>query len=139
VEVADAAAGLKAVAAGTALAFSGSTVDYAAATSADPEIAKAGIGWVRNNNSFTAGAAYAWAVKAGNRPVTDALNQAIAAAWQQKVINGAYLAAFPGANTTALDAPGPTAIGTSFGASNDFVFRGTLLPGPWQQRPSSVQ
>lgn len=139
VEVADAASGLKAVAAGTALAFVGSTVDYAAATSANAEIAKVGIGWVRNNDAFTSGATYAWGVQAGNRTMTDALNQAITAAWQQKVINGAYLAAFPGANTTALDAPGPTAIGTSFGASNDFVFRGTLLPGPWQQRPSSVQ
>lgn len=138
-EVPNASAGLKAVADGTALAFVGSTVDYVAAASADPTIVNAGIGWVRNNNASTAGAAYAWGVKADNRTMMDALNQAITAAWQQKVINQAYLEAFSGANTTALDAPGPTAIGTSFGASNDFQFKGILVPGPWQERPGYVQ
>ncbi len=138
-DVSDATAGLKAVVDGSALAFVGSTVDYVSAASSDPAIVSAGIGWVRNNNSFTAGAAYAWGVMASNRTMTDALNQAISAAWQQKVINQAYLQAFSGANTTALDAPGPTAIGTSFGASNDFQFKGILLPGPWQQRPGYVK
>ncbi len=138
-EVPDAAAGLKAVVDGSALAFVGSTVDYVSAASADPNIVSAGIGWVRNNNAFTAGAAYAWGVKADNRAMTDALDQAISAAWQQKVVNQAYLQAFSGANSTALDAPGPTAIGTSFGASNDFQFKGILLPGPWQQRPGYVK
>lgn len=138
-EVDTAAAGLKAVVDGSALAFSGTTVDYAAAASADPNIVQAGIGWVRNNDSFTAGSAYAWGVKAGNRSMTDALDQAITAAWQQKVINQAYLQAFSGANTTALDAPGPIAIGTSFGASNDFQFKGILVPGPWQQRPAASE
>jgi ABC-type amino acid transport substrate-binding protein len=56
-EVSDAAAGLKAVVDGSALAFVGSTVDYVSAASADPAIVSAGIGWVRNNNAFTAGAA----------------------------------------------------------------------------------
>jgi hypothetical protein len=33
-----------------------------------------------------------------------------------------------------LAAPGPTAIGTSFGSAKDYVFRNMWLPGPWSQR-----
>lgn len=139
VEVADAAAGLRALIDGSAQGFVGSSTAYVLAASTDSDIANAGIGWRRNVNSYSYGEAYAWGVKAGNADLIDALNQAITAAWQQGVIAKAYGSAFPGANSSALQAPGPTAIGTSFGASKDFVFRSMWLPGPWAQRPGWVK
>ncbi len=138
-EVADAAAGLGALVDGTAKGFVGSSLDYAVAAGADPKIAGAGIGWVRNANNYSSGVAYAWGAKWGNEALLDALNQAIMAAWQQNVISNAYRSAFPGVNTSVLLAPGPTAIGTSFGKSQDFTFNSMWVPGPWAQRPSWEQ
>jgi hypothetical protein len=132
-----AAAGLKAVVAGTALGFVGTSIDYAVAASADPTISGAGIGWVRNSDLFTKGEAYAWGVKAGNTAVNDALNQAITAAWQQTVIGNAYSTAWPAANVTAITAPGPAAVGTSFSTSKDYRISGMYVSGPWLQRPKT--
>lgn len=134
VNVADTAAGLKALVDKSAQGFVGSSLDYVVAASADPAIANAGIGWTRNTDTYSSGVAYAWGVKPGNDKLIDALNQGIVAAWQGKVIASAYANAFPGANTSVLAAPGPTAIGTSFGSAKDYVFRNMWLPGPWSQR-----
>jgi ABC-type amino acid transport substrate-binding protein len=138
-EVPDAAAGLQALVDKTAAGFVGTTLDYAVATSSDPKLADAGIGWVRNTDLYTYGEAYIWGVKAGNGDLLDALDQAITAAWQQNAIAGAYRPVFPGANITALLAPGPTAIGTSYAASKDYLWRSMWLPGPWLQRPGWVK
>lgn len=138
VEVDDAAAGLRALIDKSAAGFVGSSLDYVVAASANTDIADAGIGWKRNVNTYSNGVAYAWGVNAGNSALIDGLNQGIVAAWQQNVIASAYGTAFQGANASALTAPGPTAIGTSFGASKDYVFRSMWLPGPWAQRPGWV-
>jgi len=138
VTVDDAAAGLKALADKSAAAFVGSSLDYVVAASANPDLAKVGIGWTRNVNTYSSGVAFAWGVKAGNNKLIDALNQGIVAAWQGKAIVTAYGNAFRGANTSVLAAPGPTAVGTSFASSKDFVFRSMWLPGPWAQRPGWV-
>lgn len=138
-EVADAAAGLQALVDGTAKAFVGSSLDYATAASSNEAIANKGIGWVRNINPASIGYAYSWGVRGGNDVLLDALNQAITAAWQQNIISEAYKNAFPKANTSVLLAPGPTAIGTSFGSSKDFSFRSMWMPGTWAQRPGWVQ
>jgi polar amino acid transport system substrate-binding protein len=138
-QVASADEGLKAVAAGTALGFVGSTVDYVTAVSSDPDLATADIRWVRNNNSYTNGTTYAWAVPAGNTALINGLNQAIDDAWMHEVIANAYADAYKGANTTAMIAPGPTAIGTSSQTSKDYNFVGMWLPGPWAQAPGYVQ
>lgn len=130
-------AGLTAVVNGQALGFVGSAVDYATAASANPTIANAGIGWVRNGNLYTKGFAYSWGVKSGSGQLVDALNQAITAAWQQGIISGAYSKAWPGANVTAVTAPGPAAVGTSFSTSKDFQIKGMFISGPWLQRPKS--
>jgi len=90
-----------------------------------------------NNKSYAE--AYIWGVKGGNGQLLDALNQALSLAWQQKVIADAYAKAFPGANTTAILAPGPTAVGTSFGFSKDYQWRSMWVPGPWLQRPGWVE
>jgi hypothetical protein len=105
-----------------------------AAASADADLAKAGIGWTRNTDSYSSGTAYAWGIKAGNDKLIDAVNQGIVAAWQGNVIAGAYAKAFPGANSSVLTAPGPTAVGTSYGSSKDYVFRNMWFPGPWSER-----
>jgi hypothetical protein len=76
-------------------------------------------------------------VKSGNGQLVDALNQAITAAWQQGIISGAYSKAWPGANVTAVTAPGPAAVGTSFSTSKDFQIKGMFISGPWLQRPKS--
>ncbi|MFO1058615.1 MAG: transporter substrate-binding domain-containing protein [Dongiaceae bacterium] len=136
--VENAAAGLHALADKSAAGFVGSSLDYVAAASADPDLAKVGIGWTRNTNSYSSGVAFAWGVKAGNAKLIDALNQGIVAAWQGKAIATAYGNAFRGANSSVLAAPGPTAVGTSFATSKDFVFRAMWLPGPWAQRPGWV-
>ena len=133
-QVDDAVAGLKALTDKTAAGFVGTSLDYVVATSANPDLAKAGLGWTRNVDTYSSGVAYAWGVKAGNDKLVDALNQGIVAAWQGNVIAGAYAKAFPGANSTVLTAPGPTAVGTSYGSSKDFVFRNMWFPGPWSQR-----
>jgi hypothetical protein len=137
--VTDATAGLKALVDKSAAAFVGSSLDYVAAASTDSAIANAGIGWTRNGNSYSNGAAYAWGVKAGNAKLIDSINQAIVAAWQGNVIASAYGKAFPGANTSVLTAPGPTAIGTSSTSSKDYVFRAMWFPGAWVQRPDWVK
>lgn len=134
VSVADTTAGLKALVDKSAQGFVGSSLDYVVAASKNPDIANAGIGWTRNIDTYSSGVAYAWGVKPGNDKLIDALNQGIVAAWQNKVIATAYANAFPGANSSVLDAPGPTAIGTSFGSAKDYVFRAMWLPGPWSQR-----
>jgi polar amino acid transport system substrate-binding protein len=130
-EYPDAAAGLKALAAGEIQGFVTSTVEYAAAAAGDADIQT--LGYVRNRNLYTEGDAFAWGVKTGDGPLIDALDQAITAAWQQKVILNALGAAWPGADVTALAAPGPTTIGTSFGASKDYRAEGMLISGPWLQ------
>lgn len=137
--VPDATAGLKALIDKSAAGFVGSSLDYVVAASKDVDIANAGIGWTRNINTYSSGMAYAWGVKAGNDGLIDALNQGIVAAWQEKAIASAYASAFPGANSSVLAAPGPTAVGTSFGTSKDYVFRAMWLPGPWSQRASWIQ
>lgn len=131
----DAAAALKAVANGSAGAFVGSTVAFAAAVSGSPELVAVNFSWVRNANLHVKGEAYAWAARWGNAPLVDALDNGLVAAWQNNAIAGAYRKAFRGANVTALTAPGPTAIGTSFGASKDYQLVGMFLAGPWTQRP----
>lgn len=136
VEVPDGVAGLKAVNDGAALGFVGTTLEYASSIAADPSLADIGFGWVRNNNNQTAGKAYSWAVRKGNAALADAIDQAVSAAWQERVITKAMTRAFPGANTTALLAPGPTAIGTSYDSSKDFTFMSTWISGPWMQRPT---
>lgn len=138
-EVNDAAAGFKALVDGSAQGFVGTTIDYVVAASGDPTIANAGIGWVRNVDTYSYGEAYIWGVKTGNGKLLDALNQAITAAWQQKLILQAYTNAFPGANVTSLTAPGPAAVGTSYGSSEDYLFRSMWVPGPWLQRPTWVK
>lgn len=138
-EVADTVAGLKALADDSALGLVASAPEFNAAVSSDPALVNTGFGWVRNTNLFTSGSAYVWGVKAGNGQLLDALNQAIVAAWQQLAITNAYRTAFPGANITSLLAPGPTAIGSSFSSSRDYLLRGIWLPGPWLQRPDWVK
>jgi ABC-type amino acid transport substrate-binding protein len=128
---ADAAAGLKALADGEIQGFVTSTVEYAKAVSADPSIQA--LGYIRNRNLFTEGEAFAWGVKTGDAALIDALDQLITAAWQQKIILNAFGGAWPGVDVTALAAPGPTTIGTSFGASKDYRAEGMLISGPWLQ------
>jgi ABC-type amino acid transport substrate-binding protein len=130
-EYPDAATGLKAVADDEIQAFVTSTVEYAKALSADPSIQS--LGFNRNRNLYTYGEAFAWGVNAGDAALIDALDQGITMAWQQKVIATAYGTAWPGADVTALQAPGPSAIGTSFGASKDYQAQGMLISGPWLQ------
>jgi len=132
------AAGLKALIDKSAAGFVGSSLDYVTAASGDTTIADAGIGWTRNINPASKGNAFSWGVQAGNSKLIDALNQGIVTAWQDNVIVGAYANAFKGANSSVLAAPGPTAVGTSFGSSKDYVFRAMWLPGPWGQRPGWV-
>ena len=138
ITVDDAAAGLKALIDKSAAGFVGSSLDYVTAASGDTAIADAGIGWTRNVNPYSKGAAFGWGVKDGNSKLIDGLNQGIVAAWQDNVIASAYGNAFKGANSSVLAAPGPTAVGTSFGSSKDYVFRSMWLPGPWGQRPGWV-
>ncbi len=127
----DAATGLAALAAGTIQGFVTSTVEYAKALSADPSLQT--LGYVRNRNLYTQGEAFAWGVQTGNAALIDGLDQGITAAWQQKVILNALGAAWVGVDVTALAAPGPTTIGTSFGASKDYRAEGMLISGPWLQ------
>lgn len=131
----DAKTALAMVADGSAIGFVGSTVDFASAVSSDPKLVDAGLGWVRNKNTHTIGYVYAWGVKTGNAELANALDREIRRAWQTQVMAQAYRSAFPRTNITALLAPGPTAIGTSFGASKDFRLESTYLAGPWTQRP----
>ncbi len=130
-QFADATAGLQALAAGTIQGFVASTVEYAKALSGDASLQA--LGYVRNRNLYTQGEAFAWGVKTGNAGLIDGLDQGITAAWQQKVILNALGAAWPGVDVTALAAPGPTTIGTSFGASKDYRAEGMLISGPWLQ------
>lgn len=130
-EYPDADAGLKALADGDIQGFVTSTIEYAKAVSGDASIQA--IGYVRNRNLYTEGQAFAWGVKTGDGPLIDALDQGITAAWQQRVILNAFGAAWPGADVTAIAAPGPTTIGTSFGASKDYRAEGMLISGPWLQ------
>lgn len=132
--VPDATAGLASVASGTATGFVGSTVDFASAVSGDSTLVDAGLGWVRNKNSYTAGEVFAWGLKAGNAELANALDREITRAWQDNSVSQAYHQAFAQTNVTALLAPGPTAIGTSFGASKDFKLESAFLAGPWTQR-----
>jgi hypothetical protein len=122
-----------------ALGFVGSTVDVMATVSKDPSLVSANIGFVRNIDTKSYGESYIWGVKAGNNVLLDALNQGITAAWQGGVIASAYSTAFIGANSTALTAPGPAAIGTSYGASEDYLMRSMWVTGPWLQRPDWVK
>lgn len=138
VTVDDAAAGLKALIDKSAAGFVGSSLDYVTAASSDSAIADAGIGWTRNINAWSKAVAFSWGVKEGNTTLIDGLNQGIVAAWQDGDIASAYADAFRGANSSVLAAPGPTAVGTSFGSSKDYVFRSMWLPGPWSQRPGWV-
>lgn len=138
-EVADTAAGLKALVDGSASGFVTGTVDYAVATAANPSLAAAGIEYLRNNDVYSHGDAFVWGVKGGNGDLLDGLNQAITAAWQAGVVGGAYRDAFSGADVSALLAPGPAAIGTSYGSSNDMNWRFMYVPGPWRQAPGIVQ
>ena len=126
---------LEAVVSGAAQAFVGTTSEYAQAVSSDPTLAKANIQWIRNTNVYTTGDAYAWGVKAGNTGLLNDLNQAITLGWQQGWLQSAYNNAWPGANETAIEAPGPTAVGTSFGSSEDYVFDNIFISGPWLQTP----
>lgn len=122
------------VAAGQASGFVGSTVDFVSAVSSDAELVETGFGWVRNKNSQTRASVYGWGIKAGNAALADALDRGITAAWQSHEIGQIYRRAFPGTDVTALLAPGPTAIGTSYGASKDFKLESAFLAGPWTQR-----
>jgi len=133
-EVADAKAGLAKVVSGEATGFVGSSVDFVSTVAADQTLIDAGLGWVRNKNSHTHGDVFAWGVKVGNAELANALGNEITRAWQSHGIAQAYRQAFPQTNITALLAPGPTAIGTSFGASKDFRLESTFLAGPWTQR-----
>jgi polar amino acid transport system substrate-binding protein len=134
-EVEDAVAGMRALMDGSALGFVGSSLDYLMAASSDPEIADAGIGFVRNINVYSIGESYIWGVKSGNGDLLDALNQGLNAAYQGDVVANAYQAAFPGANVSAALAPGPAAVGTAWGESKDFTMRSMWVTGPWLQRP----
>jgi len=134
-EVDDAAAGMRALMDGSALGFVGSSLDYILAAGSDPDIADAGIGFVRNINVYTSGESYVWGVKSGNGELLDALNQGLNAAWQGDAVANAYQAAFPGANVSAALAPGPEAVGTAYGESKDYTMRGMWITGPWLQRP----
>ena len=134
IEVPDAKTGLQKVADGEATGFVGSTVDFASAVSGDEALVDVGIGWVRNKNLYTAAQVFAWGLKVGNAQLANALDAEITRAWQDHVIAQAYRQAFPSVNVTALTAPGPTAIGTSFGASKDFKLESAFLAGPWTQR-----
>lgn len=137
-EVSTAEEGLKALIDGSVQGFVGSTIDYLTGTSSDPAITNAAIGWKRNINLYSYGEAYIWGVKTGDGVLLDALNQAITAAWQQGMIQESYRNTYPGANISAFLAPGPTAIGTSYSGSKDYLFRSMWLPGPWLQRPTWV-
>ena len=133
-EVNSAKIGLAMVADGQASGFVGSAVDFVSAISGDQKLIDAGLGWVRNKNSHTHGDVYGWGIKAGNAKLADAIDDAITAAWQKQDIAQIYRHAFAGTNVTALLAPGPTAIGTSYGASKDFKLESSFLAGPWTQR-----
>ncbi|MCB9992117.1 MAG: transporter substrate-binding domain-containing protein [Hyphomicrobiaceae bacterium] len=138
-EAPDAKAALSMVAQGEATGFVGSTVDFASAVSSDPALVDAGLGWVRNKDTHTLGYVYAWGVKVGNVELANALDREIVRSWQTQVMAQAFRSAFPQTNVTALLAPGPTAIGTSFGASKDYRMESTFLAGPWTQRPGWSQ
>lgn len=135
VEAATARDALALVAAGEAGGFVGSTIDYAGAVAAAPELANANFSWVRNNNQHIDGQIYSWAVAWGNEGLIEPLDDAVTAAWQNGAIAQAYRSSYTGANVSVLLAPGPTAIGTSFGASKDFRMAGMFYAGPWAQRP----
>ncbi len=135
----DAGAAMAAVIGGEAAAFVGSSPDFLAAVAADPALADASLSWVRNANIHLHGEAYAWGIRWGNAALADALDNALTGAWQDGDIAGAYRKAFRGANITAITAPGPTAIGTSFGASKDYLLAGMFYAGPWTQRPGWKQ
>jgi ABC-type amino acid transport substrate-binding protein len=135
----DAAAALQAVADGRAGAFVGSSIEFAKAVASKPDLVKASFSWVRNVNLKVHGEAYAWGVRWGNAQLEDALDSAVTAAWQGGEITRAYREAFRGANITVLTAPGPTAIGTSFGTSKDYQMVGMFYAGPWAQRPGWKQ
>ncbi|MFV0332685.1 MAG: transporter substrate-binding domain-containing protein [Tropicimonas sp.] len=134
-EAESAAAALALVVSGEAGGFVGSTAEYAGAIAAAPELAEANLSWVRNNNNHVVGEAYGWALAWGNAGLIEPLDEAITAAWQQGDMAKAYRASYPGANISVFLAPGPTAIGTSFGASKDFRMSGMFYAGPWAQRP----
>jgi cystine transport system substrate-binding protein len=140
-EFPDATAALLAVADGSAAGFVGTTLDYVTAASADQSISETVTGWLRNSNTKTLGHAFGWGVKAGNAGLVDALDQAVTKAWQDKIVAGAYFDAFPGANTVALQAPGPALVGTGFseGSSKDYKWRGMWMSGAWLQRPGMVE
>ena len=138
-EYPDAASALKAVADGSAAAFVGLTTDALPAISADTTLQAANFTFLRNVDTYTAGVTYSWGVKAGNNVLLDALNQGIASAYQTHALQDAYAAAFPGANTSAMTAPGPAEVGTGFGQTKDYLFRGMWVPGPWAQTPGFVQ
>jgi hypothetical protein len=135
IEVDTPIAGLQAVVDGSALGFVGSSIDYIVAASSNQEIADAGIGFVRNVNLYTYGEPYVWAVKSGNGELLDVLDQGINAAWQEDVLAKSFQDAFPGANVSAILAPGPAAVGTAYGASKDYTMQGMWITGPWLQRP----
>jgi ABC-type amino acid transport substrate-binding protein len=130
-----AGAALDAVLSGEAGVFVGASPVFTSAVSADPALQTAGFGFLRNKNSYEKGIAYAWGVKAGNATLVDALDQAIDMAWLDQTIHDAYTKAWPGADTTALEAPGPTLIGTSYGASKDYEIRNMWISGAWLQGP----
>jgi ABC-type amino acid transport substrate-binding protein len=134
--VPSAADGLRAVVTGAALGFVGRSTDYAVAVSENRDLGAAGIGWVRNINLYTRGEAYAWGVKPGDGAFLDAVNQGITMAWQERVVADAFASAWPGANPTAVSAPGPASVGTSFLTSKDYRLIGMDLSGPWLQRPT---
>jgi polar amino acid transport system substrate-binding protein len=138
-EVDNASAGLKAVADGTAQGFVGSSIEFVASVTADPKLVDIGLGWVRNNDDYAHGEAFAWGVKAGNAELLDGINQAITAAWQDRTIIRTYMQAFPRVDVTCLTAPGPTTIGTSYDSSKDYRFVSMFVAGPWLQRPSWTQ
>jgi ABC-type amino acid transport substrate-binding protein len=133
-----AADALRAVAGGFVGGYVGTTLDYVVSASADGAISNAGIGWVRNTNSYTHGVAYGWGIKPGNDKLVDALDQALTMAWQQHVVSDTYGSTWPGADASAVEAPGPSLVGTGYGSSKDYVWRGIWPSGAWLQRPGYV-
>lgn len=137
VTVETATEGLLAVANGEVAGFVGTTPEFLAAVSSTPELVSAGLGWGRNVNLHSKGQAYAWAVKPDNVQLINALDAMISKSWTDRSIALAYADAFPGADPTAILAPGPTSVGTSYGASKDYQYVSTFVSGPWLQRKAN--
>ena len=130
------AAALGAVADGQAAAFVGTSVDFASTVSATPALQKAQFQFLQNTDTYSQGLAYAWGVKAGDGTLVDDLNQAIALSWINGVTDSAFSSAWPGADVTALEAPGPSLIGgSSYSSSLVYTEVSMWVSGAWLQQP----